>query len=368
MIIGVLREVKDNENRVAVTCDGVGKLTSAGHLVLIETMAGAGSGISNEQFEDAGAEIAGNRNELCDRAGLVLKIKEPVPEEYNIFKPGQMLFTFFHFASSRQLTEAMLNAKLTCVAYETVETLDGNLPLLSPMSEVAGKAASIIAANYLSRSAGGKGVLASSVAGVKPARFVVAGGGNVGQAAAAVALGMGAEVLILERTEEKISKLTGIFPQASVVLSTQENVQKHVKGADVVIGAAYIPGARAPQIVSRKMVKQMEEGSVIVDAAIDQGGCIETSRPTTHSNPVYVEEGVIHYCVTNMPGAFPRTSTCALAGATLPYVLELAARGMKAFEKEDMRKGLNICNGKITNRGVAEAHKMPYSDPIELLG
>lgn len=368
MIIGVLKEVKDNENRVAVTPAGVKEFIRAKNPVLIEDKAGTGSGISNEQFKAAGAEIVANNNELCRRAELILKIKEPVPAEYNIFKPGQMLFTFFHFASSKQLTEAMIRARTTCIAYETVETPEGEVPLLAPMSEVAGKTASIVAANYLARTVGGKGVLAASVGNAKPARFVILGGGNVGQAAASIALGMGAEVILLEKEQKNIDYLKKILPGATYYLSTHANIAESVKGADVLIGAVYIRGAKAPKLVSREMVKMMEAGSVIVDAAVDQGGCIETSRPTTHSNPVYMEEGVVHYCVTNMPGAFPRTSTFALTDITLPYALKLANQGMGAFKDPDLMKGLNIHKGKITNRAVAEAHNMPYTDPIELIG
>jgi alanine dehydrogenase len=367
MIIGVLKEVKDNESRVAMTPEGVKKFIRADHRVLIDNNAGIGSGISNEQYKEAGAEILENKNEICKKSELILKIKEPVPAEYNIFSPGQMLFTFFHFASNRQLTEAMINAKVTCIAYETVETADGEVPLLAPMSEIAGKMAPIVAANYLAKPAGGKGVLASSVGNVKPARFVILGGGNAGQAAATVALGMGADVTIIEKTQARIEELKKIFTGASFALATPENVATNVKQADVVIGTVHVPGARAPKLVSGEMVKKMEEGSVIVDIAIDQGGSIETSRPTTHSNPVYVEEGVIHYCVTNMPGVFPRTSTFALTSTTISYALELADKGTKAFENSELLKGLNIYKGKITNKGVAEAHNLPYTDPKQLL-
>jgi alanine dehydrogenase len=367
MIVGVLKEVKDNENRVAITQSGAQKLINAGHEVLIESNAGTGSGISNEQYMESGAEILKNKNDLCEKAELILKIKEPVPAEYGIFRPGQMLFTFFHFASSKQLTEAMINSKVTCIAYETVETSDSRFPLLSPMSEVAGKIASIVAANYLSKSFGGKGVLASSVGSIKPARFVILGGGTVGRAAAAVAFGMGAEVTIIDKNRSLIDSLRQVFPQYSFVFSTHENIKKHVREADVLIGAVYAAGAKAPKLVSREMVREMEQGSVIVDAAIDQGGCIETSRPSIHSSPVYTEEGVVHYCVTNMPGAFPRTSTFALTDETLPYVVELADKGIMSFKNLELLRGLNLYKGKVTNKAVAEAHGLPYTDPKELL-
>jgi alanine dehydrogenase len=368
MIIGVLKEVKDHETRVAVTPGGVKEFVSAGHSVLVEHDAGTGSGISNEEFRQAGADISEGRDEISVNAGLILKIKEPQPSEYALFRSGQSLFTFFHFASSRQLTEAMINAQVSCIAYETVETADGRVPLLAPMSEVAGKMAPIVAANCLARPAGGKGVLASSVENVNPAMFVILGGGNAGQAAAAVALGIGAAVVIVEKNHANIDRLKQIFPKALILPSTPDNIETYVRQADALIGTIHIPGAQPPKLVTRKMVAEMEKGSVIVDIAIDQGGCIETSRPTTHSNPIYVEQGVIHYCVTNMPGVFPRTSTFALTHRTLPYALELAEKGPRAFSNGELRKGLNIYKGKVTNRGVAEAHNLPYTDPGELLG
>jgi len=367
MIIGVLKELKDHENRVAVTPRGVKEFIRAGHSVLVEHNAGTGSGISNDELRQAGAGIAESRDEISANAGLILKIKEPQPSEYTLFRPGQILFTFFHFASSRQLTEAMINAQVACIAYETVETAEGRIPLLAPMSEIAGKMAPIVAANCLARPAGGKGVLASSVENVKPAMFVILGGGNAGQGAAAVALGMGAAVVIVEKDQANIDRLKHILPKALIVLSFPDNIETHVRQADALIGTVHIPGARTPKLVTREMVGEMEKGSVIVDIAIDQGGCIETSRPTTHSKPTYVEQGVIHYCVTNMPGVFPRTSTFALTHRTLPYALELAEKGTRAFSNAELRKGLNIYKGKVTNRGVAEAHSLPYTDPGELL-
>lgn len=367
MIIGVLKEIKDNEGRVAITPQGVRACAGAGHRVLIESSAGAGSGIDNEHFSQAGAEILDNKISVCDEADLILKIKEPLPSEYAAFHPGQMLFTFFHFASNKELAEAMLRAQVTCIAYETVETAEGKIPLLAPMSEIAGKMAPMVASCYLAKSAGGKGILASFVEHVPPARFVILGGGNAGRAAAAVALGIDAEVVILDKSGATIEKLKEMFPRAICALSSPEAVAKHVAMADVVIGAAHVPGAQAPKLVSRRQVRGMEAGSVIVDIAIDQGGCIETSRPTTHSHPAYVEEGVVHYCVTNMPGIFPRTGTYALAYETLPYILELAGKGLKAFDNEALMRGLNMYKGKITSRKVAESHGLPWSDPGEAL-
>ena len=368
MIIGVLKEIKDNENRVAITPAGVAACVRAGHSVLVQKDAGAGSSISDVLFKESGAEIIADSRELCEKARLVLKIKEPLSREYDLFRPGQMIFTFFHFASSRRLTEAMLRSKATCIAYETVETEDGRLPLLAPMSEVAGKMAPLVAANYLARPTGGKGVLACSVGNVKPARFVVLGGGNAGRAAAAAALGIGADVVIVEKNPEAIHRLINIFPKTVFVLSTPENIGRTLANADAAIGAVHIPGTRTPRLVSRQMLRDMEDGSVIVDVAIDQGGTFETSRPTTHTEPVYREEGVIHYCVANMPGIFPKTSTYALAAVTLPYVLALAAGGVQAFANSALMKGLNIYDGNITNRGVALAHDMTYAAPEKLLG
>jgi alanine dehydrogenase len=305
---------------------------------------------------------------LFEKARLIVKVKEPLPPEYNLLHPEQMLFTFFHFSSNRELTLAMLSAQATCVAYETVETDDGRVPLLAPMSEIAGKMAPMMAAIYLAKPCGGKGVLASSVEHVAPARFVILGGGSAGRAAAAVALGIGAEVVILERFQCVIDKLRKLFPAAVCVPATPENIAQHVAAADALIGAVHMPGAPAPKIVSRNMVAAMEQGSVIVDIAIDQGGCIETSRPTTHSDPVYVAEGVIHYCVTNMPGVFSRTATYALTSVCLPYALALANSGLRAFKNQELLRGLNMYKGKITNRRVAEAHGLPWTDPEELLG
>jgi len=360
MLIGVLKEIKDNENRVALTPVGAAAFVSAGHRVLVETGAGAGSGIADEQYAGAGAEIGESSSAVCGRAELVLKIKEPLPPEYNLFHAGQMLFTFFHFASSRQLTEAMMQAGVTCIAYETVETQDGRVPLLASMSEIAGKMAPMVASNYLARPAGGKGVLASSVEHVPPAHFIILVGGTAGQAAAAVALGIGACVVILDKSPAVLSGLAEKFPGAVCVPSSPEAVAHYAADADALIGAVHVPGAPAPKIVSRAMVAGMEPGSVIVDIAIDQGGCIETSRPTTHSDPVYIDAGVIHYCVTNMPGIFPRTATFALTYQTLPYALALAHNGLQAFEDEALKRGLNIHKGKITNRKVAEVHGLPF--------
>ncbi len=365
MIIGVLKEIKDNENRVALTPEGAQKLITSGHHVLVEQNAGEGSGFTDSLYKTSGADLV-NKSEICKKAGLILKIKEPLPEEYGIFKPGQILFSFFHFASNKELTEAMIKASVTCIAYETVETEDHMVPLLAPMSIVAGKMAVISAANYLSKTFGGKGVLASPVGAAQAARFLILGGGNAGKAAAEVALGMGAEVTIIERSEKEIKQLKEIFPHASFDVSSHDSISGHIKRADAVIGTIHLPGAKPPKLVTRKMLQTMEEGSVLIDVAIDQGGCFETSRPTTHSNPVYIEEGIVHYCVSNMPGAFPRSSTLALTSATLPYISELADRCEKAFQNAELLKGLNIYREKITNKNVAEAHDLAYIEALSI--
>ncbi len=367
MIVGVLKEIKDNENRVSLTPEGARVLVQDGNRVVIESGAGTGSGISDEAFSAAGAVTAGSAEEVCNQAELVLKIKEPLPVEYTRFRPDQLLFTFFHFASSKELTAAMMKQGVTCIAYETVQEDDGRVPLLAPMSEVAGKMASLVAANYLARPVGGKGVLASAVGQVKPAVFVILGGGNAGRAAAGIALAIGAEVYIIEHDERQRERLSNLFPGARVLSPDPETIANRVSKADAVVGTVHVPGRRAPKLVTRDMVAAMEDGSVVVDVAIDQGGCFETSRPTSHSEPIYVEEGVIHYCVTNMPGIFPRTATAALTSVTLPYVRLLARDGEAAFENQALLHGLNIYRGKVTNRSVAEAHGLEYTDARELL-
>jgi alanine dehydrogenase len=367
MIIGVLREIKDNEYRVALTPAGAQALVGSGHCVVVEAGAGDGSGMSDEQFQQAGAEISSDRSALCSQAGLILKIKEPLPAEYHLFKPGQMLFTFFHLASSRQLTEALLRTGATCIAYETVAAADGRVPLLEPMSVIAGRMAPLVAAQHLARPAGGKGVLASACGDMQPARFLILGGGTAGQAAAGVALGMGASVTIVEKSETRLASLQRTLAGAVCLPATPETIADAVRQADVIIGTVHVPGARTPRLITAGMLATMEQGSVVVDVAIDQGGCFETSRPTTHSNPVFVVDGIIHYCVANMPGIFPRTATLALTSATLPYVLELARKGEQAFANPELLAGLNLYKGMITNREVAKAHGLPYTDPKTLL-
>lgn len=373
MIVGIPKEIKNNENRVGIIPIGVKELVKNGHTVLVEKNAGVNSGITNEEYRNAGAEIV-KAKEVYSRAEMIMKVKEPLPSEYPLIKPNQIIFTYFHFASSRELTEAMLKSNAICIAYETVEDESG-LPLLEPMSEVAGKMAIQIAAYYLQKPLGSKGILLSGVSGVEPANIVVIGGGTVGRNAARLAASMGAHVTILQRKgktfehlEKMLNKNHPEYFNFSLVESTPENIKNELKKAEVVIGAVYVRGHEAPKIVTREMIKVMKTGSVIVDVAIDQGGIFETSRATTHSDPVYIEEGVLHYCVANMPGAFPRTSTFALTNATLPYALKLANEGLNTLKKDKgFLKGLNVFKGKVTNRGVADAFGMEYVDPRSLL-
>lgn len=368
MIVGVLKEIKDNENRVALTPKGTSALVGAGHTVLVENSAGLGSGLEDAEYEKKGAQIVSTPEEICKTAELILKIKEPLPQEYALFNDKNALFTYFHFASRRQLTEAMLASNTTCIAYETVEGPNNSLPLLAPMSEVAGKMSALIGAYYLAKFNGGRGVLVSSVSGTKPAEVVVLGGGKVGAAAATIAAGIGADLTILEINDNRIAELKKQFPNAKILKSNKENIASSVKAADILVGAVLVEGAAAPKLVTEEMVKSMRKGTVIVDVAIDQGGCIETSKPTSHSDPVYTKHGVVHYCVTNMPGAYPRTSTFALTAATLPYVLELANKGIIPALKanQGLFKGLNIYKGKVTHKGVAEAFDLPYTNPKTL--
>lgn len=366
MIVGVPKELKDNESRVALTHLGVKELCRKGHQVLIETNAGHDSGYSDDDYIRAGAVVV-SATDVYSRSGLIVKVKEPLPQEYNLIKPGQMIFTYFHFASSEQLTKAMIRSKAICIAYETVED-DGELPLLAPMSEIAGKMAVQVAAQYLCKPSGGRGMLLSGVTGVEPAKIVVIGGGVVGRNAASLAKSMGADVTILQRAGRSLDSLKKSCPGIRIVESTLENILEQLRAADAVIGAIYVTGAKASKLITREMVRQMQPGSVIVDVSIDQGGIAETSRPTTHSNPVYVEEGVVHYCVSNMPGACPRTSTPALTNATLPFVMELADRGMGALkENPALLRGLNIFKGRVTNKHISELFNLEYSDPLEMI-
>jgi len=366
MIIGVPKEVKDHEYRVSVTPDGVQALRHAGHEVLVEPSAGVGSGYTDEQFRQAGAKIASSKEALFTDAALIVKVKEPQLSETRLFRPGQVLFTYLHLASSRELTKALLEAGITAIAYETIEAKDGTLPMLKPMSEIAGKMAVQVGARYLEVTQGGRGLLMGGVPGVDPAKVVVLGAGTVGSAATRIAVGMGAQVTVINLEIERLRYLDDLYQGRIVTrVSTQAAIEENVITADLLIGAVLVPGARAPKLVSRTLVAKMKPKSVIVDVAVDQGGCIETTRPTTHSDPTYMMEGVLHYCVANMPGIVPRTSTQALTNATLPYLLTLAASGVDAAVRADagLAKGVNLSQGKVTCRGVAEAHGLRF-DPL----
>ena len=366
MIIGVPKEVKDHEYRVSVTPDGVQALRHAGHEVLVEPSAGVGSGYTDEQYRQAGARIASSKEALFKDAALIVKVKEPQLSETCLFRPRQVLFTYLHLASSAELTKALLEADITAIAYETIEAKDGTLPMLKPMSEIAGKMSVQVGARYLEATQGGRGLLVGGVPGVDPAKVVVLGAGTVGSAATRIAVGMGAQVTVINLDIERLRYLDDLY-QGRIVTraSTQAAIEENVLTADLLIGAVLVPGARAPKLVSRMLVAKMKPKSVIVDVAVDQGGCIETTRPTTHSEPTYMMEGVLHYCVANMPGIVPRTSTQALTNATLPYLLTLAASGVDAAVRADagLAKGVNLSQGKVTCRGVAEAHGLRF-DPL----
>ena len=371
MIIGVPKEIKTAENRVGATPAGVDAFVRAGHRVLVEKGAGEGSGFSDEEYKRAGAEIVPTAADAWG-AEAVLKVKEPIEPEYKFLRENLLLFTYLHLANPEleKLTRLLMERKVTAIAYETVELADGTLPLLEPMSEVAGRMAVQVAAHYLEKPSGGRGKLLGGVPGVRPCTVVVIGVGTVGRNAVEVALGMGATVIAIDLKIDKLRHLSEIFHGNLITLSSNpHNIAEAVKRADVVIGAVLVPGARAPHVVTREMVRNMKPGSVIVDVAIDQGGCIETSRPTTHADPVFVEEGVIHYCVTNMPGAVPRTSTYALTNATLPYALKLANLGFVEAVKSDpaLAKGVNVYKGFVTCEGVAKAHGLEYKPLKELL-
>lgn len=371
MIIGVPKEIKDNENRVSLTPAGVYDLVHNGHTVLVETGAGVGSGFNDEDYIAAGAKIVPTAREAWD-AEMVMKVKEPLPTEYDYFRKGQILFTFLHLAAEPKLTRALMEKEVVAIAYETIQLKDGSLPVLTPMSEVAGRMSVQIGAHFLENHAGGKGLLLGGVPGVAPANVVIIGGGVVGTNAAKMALGLGADVTILDTNVNRLRQLNDLFDgKVKTCMSNRFNIEEQVKKADLLIGAVLIPGARTPRIVSEEMVIQMKPGSVIIDVAVDQGGAIETiDRITTHSNPVYIKHGVIHYAVANIPGAVARTSTMALSNVTVPYALQIANKGFERaiLENTDLAKGLNVISGKITYKAVAEAHNLPYTPLEEVLG
>jgi alanine dehydrogenase len=369
MVVGTVREVKDNEYRVGLVPGGVKTLADSGQKVLVETRAGDGSGISDEEYKQAGAEIVGSAAEVWKRAEILVKVKEPIEPEYGLMREGQVLFTYLHLAPLPKLTRALLERKVTGVAYETITSPDGSLPLLTPMSEVAGRMSIQVGAHYLERVNGGRGVLLGGVPGVPPAEVIIIGGGVVGMNAAKMAVGLGARVTILDRSVTKMQYIDDVFGgHVATLMSNPIAIARAVARADVLVGAVLIPGAAAPKLVSRAMVSAMKKGSVIVDVAVDQGGCIETTHPTTHSDPTYEVDGVVHYCVANMPGAVPRTSTFALTNVTFPYLLRIARKGLKQALKEDpsLAPGVNTYEGKLTCAPVAEAQGLPYT-PLEPL-
>ncbi|MHB0949518.1 MAG: alanine dehydrogenase [Gemmatimonadaceae bacterium] len=371
MKIGVPKEIKTNENRVALVPAGAEALVAAGHDVLVETGAGLGSGFSDSDYTNVGATIGPDAATVWKASDMIMKVKEPIAKEWPHMKKGQLIFTYFHFAADEKLTRAHMEQGPVCVAYETVELPSRELPLLTPMSEVAGRMSVQEGAKYLEKLYGGRGVLLGGVPGVPPAKVVILGGGIVGVNAAKMAAGMGAKVTILDLSLERLRYLSDVMP-ANVFLihSNRQNILEEISSADLVVGAVLIPGAKAPKLVRREDLKVMKEGSVIVDVAIDQGGCVETIKATTHENPTYVIDGVIHYGVANMPGGVPRTSTLALTNATLPYALQLANKGWKGALRDNpaLLKGLNMVEGKITYRGVAEAFDLPFHEPAQFVG
>lgn len=368
MRVGVPKEIKDHEDRVGLVPSSVAELVHHGHEVLVERNAGLGAGLGDDQYVAAGARIVDSAEAVFADSEMIVKVKEPLATERKRLRRGQVLFTYLHLAPDRAQTEDLLKSGVTAIAYETVTSPTGTLPLLTPMSEIAGRLAPQVGAHYLERTAGGRGVLLGGVPGVPPAEVVVLGGGVSGTHAATIALGMGATVFVVDRSAEVLRRLAAQFPGLRTIFSTRDALSAILRRADLLVGAVLVPGAAAPKLVTREMVTSMKPNSVIVDIAIDQGGCCETSKPTSHSDPVYVEEGVIHYCVTNMPGAVARTSTFALNNATLPFALALADKGWRKAIADDahLRNGLNVHEGKVTCRPVAEALGLPFTSPDAL--
>ncbi|MEP2667506.1 MAG: alanine dehydrogenase [Cyclobacteriaceae bacterium] len=369
MIIGVPKEIKNNENRVALTPAGSQELTKRGHTVYVQSTAGVGSGFNDEDYVGAGAKILSSAKEVFDIAEMIMKVKEPIEPEYKLIKKDQLVFTYFHFASYEPLTKAMLETGAVCLAYETVEK-DGGLPLLVPMSEVAGRMSIQEGAKYLEKPLKGRGILLGGVPGVMPAKVLILGGGVVGTNAAKIAAGMGADVIIADVNLNRLRYLDDVMPKNVCTMASNEYVIRElVKTHDLIIGAVLIPGAKAPKLISKDMLKTMRPGTVLVDVAVDQGGCIETCKPTTHEDPTYIIDDVVHYCVANMPGAVPYTSTLALTNATLPYAIKLAGQGWKKAcnDNEDLKLGLNVINGKVVYKAVADAFNLPYTHVDEFL-
>lgn len=370
MVIGVPKEIKSNENRVALTPAGAMEFTRRGHQVFVQSIAGVGSGFEDRDYEEAGATILSTADEVWAKAEMIIKVKEPIAEEYARCRPNQLIFTYFHFASSEELTHAMIKSNAVCLAYETVETKDRQLPLLIPMSEVAGRMAIQEGAKYLEKPVKGRGVLLGGVPGVPPGKVLVIGGGIVGMQAAKMAAGLGAMVTILDTSLPRLRYLSDVMP-ANVITeySNEYNIRRLIQTHDLVVGAVLLPGAKAPKLIRRDMLKLMRPGTVIVDVAVDQGGCVETTKPTTHADPTFIIDDVVHYCVANMPGAVPFTSTVALTNATLPYAIQLAEKGWQKAcrDNQELKLGLNVVNGKVVYGGVAEAFNLPLVSVEEVL-
>lgn len=370
MIIGVPKEIKNNENRVSLTPAGALELIKRGHSVYVQHNAGLNSGLSDEMYEEVGAFILPTIEEIYAIAEMIMKVKEPIAEEYSLIRKDQLVFTYFHFASYEPLTKAMLETKAICLAYETVKDEFGGLPLLVPMSEVAGRMSIQAGAKYLEMPQRGRGILLGGVPGVSPAKVLILGGGVVGTQAAKMAAGLGATVTILDINLNRLRYLADILPaNVNTMYSNEYNIRKLIRNHDLIIGAVLIPGAKAPNLITRDMLKDMRPGTVIVDVAVDQGGCIETCVPTTHADPIYIVDDIVHYCVANMPGAVPYTSTVALTNATLPYAIQLANKGWKkaCSENKALREGLNIVEGKVVYKAVADAFNLPFHELEEVL-
>jgi alanine dehydrogenase len=364
MVIGVPKEIKDHEYRVSLTPEGAASLHQSGHDIWVEPSAGRGSGFSDDEYRKAGAMIAGSKLEVFEKADLIVKVKEPLLSECPLFRPGQVLFTYLHLAALPDVTKELLGGRVTAIAYETTEARDGSLPMLRPMSEIAGRMSVQIGAQYLEKTHGGRGVLLGGVPGVEPGKVVVLGGGVVGSSATRMAVGLGAQVTVINLDVERLRILDDQYQGRIVTRAASfAAIEEAVRTADLVIGAVLVPGAKAPKLVSRSQVSRMQPGSVIVDVSVDQGGCVETTRPTTHSDPVYSIDGVVHYCVANMPGIVPRTSTYALTNATLPYLLRIASDGVNRAIRDDagLAKGVNLQDGHVVHRGVAESHGLPFT-------
>ena len=370
MIVGILKEIKAEENRVSMTPAGVEIMLQNGHQVLVEKNAGIGSGFGDDIYLKAGAEMVAKPKTIFERADMVMHVKEPLPPEYDLIRKDQIVFTYLHLAAAEELTHILMKAGSVNIAYETIQKEDGSLPLLTPMSEVAGRMAIQQAAKYLEMSQGGEGVLLGGVPGVDPGSVLIIGGGVVGTNAAKMACGLGAKVYVLDFNLDRLRYLSDVMPaNCFPLMSNPATRRKLIKEADVVVGAVLIPGAKAPRLVTREMIKTMKKGSVLVDVAIDQGGCFETSKATTHADPIYTIDGVVHYCVANMPGAVPKTSTLALTNATLPYAVEIANKGWQAAFKDnpEIKLGANVVHGKVTYKGVAEAFDLKYETVDSLL-